>query len=77
MYKKISNKDLEFSKILNEYLEVERSNPVFSNKLNFLKLELEELSNKFEEKDFKYTTDELEKYIYMDRKYPYEDIYSK
>jgi hypothetical protein len=75
MYKKISNKDLEFSKILNEYLEVERSNPVFSNKLNFLKLELEELSNKFEEKDFKYTTDELEKYICMDRKYPYEDIY--
>ena len=63
MYKKISNKDLEFSKILNEYLEVERSNPVFSNK--------------FEEKDFKYTTDELEKYICMDRKYPYEDIYSK
>ena len=107
MYKKISNKDLEFSKILNEYLEVERSNPVcnmicsvidkfikkdliyglnivddeyskkyyvFNNKLNSLKLELEELSNKFEEKDFKYTTDELEKYICMDRKYPYEDI---
>ena len=107
MYKKISNQDLEFSKILNEYLEVERSNPgckmicsvidkfikkdlryglnivneeyskeedVFNNKLNSLKLELEELSNKFEEKDFKYTTDELKKYVCIDRKYPYEDI---
>ena len=100
MYKKISNQDLEFSKILNEYLEVERSNPgckmicsvidkfikkdlryglnivneeyskeedVFNNKLNSLKLELEE-------KDFKYTTDELKKYVCIDRKYPYEDI---
>ena len=107
MYKKISNQDLEFSKILNEYLEGERSNPgckmicsvidkfikkhliyglnivneeyskeedVFNNKLNSLKLELEELSNKFEEKDFKYTTDELKKYVCIDRKYPYEDI---
>lgn len=95
MYKKMSNKDLEFSKKLNEYLEVERSNPgcnmicsvidkfikkdliyglnivddeyskeynVFNNRLKALKLELEELSNKFEERDFKYTTDELKKY---------------
>ena len=102
MYKKISNKDLKFSKKLNEYLEAERSNPgcnmicsvidkfikkdliyglnivddeyskeydVFNNKLNSLKLELEELSNKFEEKDFKYTTDELKKYICKYRKY--------
>ena len=30
LYKKISNQDQEFSKILNEYLEVERSNPVCS-----------------------------------------------
>ena len=102
MYKKISNKDLKFSKKLNEYLEAERSNPgcnmicsvidkfikkdliyglnivddeyskeydVFNNRLKTLKLELEELSNKFEEKDFKYTTDELKKYICKDRKY--------
>ncbi len=107
LYKKISNQDQEFSKILNEYLEVERSNPVcsmicsiidkfikkdltyglnivdedylkeydiFNNKLNFLKSKLEELSKRFEEKDFKYTTDELEKYICRDRTYPYEDI---
>jgi hypothetical protein len=84
MYKKISNKDLKFSKKLNEYLEAERSNPgcnmicsvidkfikkdliyglnivddeyskeydVFNNRLKALKLELEELSNKFEEKE--------------------------
>lgn len=102
MYKKISNKDLKFSKKLNEYLEAERSNPgcnmicsvidkfikkdliyglnivddeyskeydVFNNRLKALKLELEELSNKFEEKDFKYTTEELKKYICKDRKY--------
>ncbi len=102
MYKKISNKDLKFSKKLNEYLEAERSNPgcnmicsvidkfikkdliyglnivddeyskeydVFNNRLIALKLELEELSNKFEEKDFKYTTEELKKYICKDRKY--------
>lgn len=102
MYKKISNKDLKFSKKLNEYLEVERSNPgcnmicsvidkfikkdliyglnivddeyskeydVFNNRLKALKLELEELSNKFEEKDFRYTTEELKKYICKDRKY--------
>ena len=102
MYKKISNQDLEFPKKLNEYLEVERSNPVcnmiclvidkfikkdliyglnivddeyskeydvFNNRLKTLKLELEELSNKFEEKDFKYTTEELKKYICKDRKY--------
>ena len=101
MYKKISNKDLKFSKKLNEYLEAERSNPgcnmicsvidkiikkdliyglnivddeyskeydVFNNRLKALKLELEELSNKFEEKDFKYTTEELKKYICKDRK---------
>ena len=107
LYKKISNQDQEFSKILNEYLEVERSNPVcsmicsiidkfikkdltyglnivdedyskeydiFNNKLNFLKSKLEELSKRFDEKDFKYTTDELEKYICRDRTYPYEDI---
>ncbi|MEI3394703.1 MAG: NIF family HAD-type phosphatase [Clostridia bacterium] len=106
MYKKMSKQDLEFYKILNEYLEVERNNPgcnmicsvidkfikkdliyglnivddeyskeydIFNNKLNSLKVELEKLSNKFEEKDFKYTTDELEKYICTDRKYPYED----
>ena len=47
---------------------------VFNNRLKALKLELEELSNKFEEKDFKYTTDELKKYICMDRKELYEDI---
>ena len=102
MYKKISNKDLKFSKKLNEYLEAERSNPgcnmicsvidkfikkdliyglnivddeyskeydVFNNRLKALKLELEELSNKFEEKDFRYTTEELKKYICKDRKY--------
>ena len=102
MYKKISNKDLKFSKKLNEYLEAERSNPgcnmicsvidkfikkdliyglnivddeyskeydVFNNRLKALKLELEELNNKFEEKDFKYTTEELKKYICKDRKY--------
>ena len=102
MYKKISNKDLKFSKKLNEYLEAERSNPgcnmicsvidkfikkdliyglnivddeyskeydVFNNRLKALKLELEELSNKFEEKYFKYTTEELKKYICKDRKY--------
>lgn len=102
MYKKISNKDLKFSKKLNEYLEAERSNPgcnmicsvidkfikkdliyglnivddeyskeydVFNNRLKALKLELEELSNKFEEKEFKYTTEELKKYICKDRKY--------
>lgn len=102
MYKKISNKDLKFSKKLNEYLEAERSNPgcnmicsvidkfikkdliyglnivddeyskeydVFINRLKALKLELEELSNKFEEKDFRYTTEELKKYICKDRKY--------
>ncbi len=107
LYKKISNQDQEFSKILNKYLEVERSNPVcsmicsiidkfikknltyglnivdedfskeydiFNNKLNFLKSKLEELSKRFDEKDFKYTTDELEKYICRDRTYPYEDI---
>ena len=107
LYKKISNQDQEFSKILNKYLEVERNNPVcsmicsiidkfikkdltyglnivdedyskeydiFNNKLNFLKSKLEELSKRFEEKDFKYTTDELEKYICRDRTYPYEDI---
>lgn len=101
MYKKISNKDLKFSKKLNEYLEAERSNPgcnmicsvidkfikkdliyglnivddeyskeydVFNNRLKALKLELEELSNKFEEKEFKYTTEELKKYICKDRK---------
>lgn len=101
MYKKISNKDLKFSKKLNEYLEVERSNPgcnmicsvidkfikkdliyglnivddeyskeydVFNNRLKALKLELEELSNKFEEKDFRYTTEELKKYICKDIK---------
>ena len=106
-YKKISNQDLEFSKILNEYLEVERNNPgckmicsvidkfikkdliyglnivddeyskeydAFNNKLNSLKLKLEELSKKFDEKDFRYTTDELKKYVCIDRKYPYEDI---
>jgi len=33
-----------------------------------------ELSNKFERKDFEYTTDELKKYICKDRKYIYEDI---
>lgn len=102
MYKKISNKDLKFSKKLNEYLEAERSNPgcnmicsvidkfikkdliyglnivddeyskehdVFNNRLKALKLELEELSNKFEKKEFKYTTEELKKYICKDRKY--------
>lgn len=102
MYKKISNKDLKFSKKLNEYLEAERSNTgcnmicsvidkfikkdliyglnivddeyskeydVFNNRLKALKLELEELSNKFEKKEFKYTTEELKKYICKDRKY--------
>lgn len=49
--------------------EYSKEYDVFNNRLKALKLELEELSNKFEEKDFKYTTEELKKYICKDRKY--------
>ncbi len=74
------NKDIYTleNKAQNENINLENMKPITTFGYNSILFvddnKIEELSKKFDEKDFKYTTDELKKYVCIDIKYPYKDI---